>query len=252
MRLSDGGTHRLDGPRSEVDIIADVAVGVLGDSTPVDWNAARSHRRIREMIAAVIPGYAPVANIDETKQEFQLPGRTFHEPRFATPDGKARFTVHPLPELHGDNGELRLMTVRSEGQFNTVVYEEEDIYGGQDRRDVILLNRADIDRLGLKVDQRVTVRSPAGEMRGIHVREFDIRAGNALMYYPEANVLVPVTTDPRSRTPAFKCVLVTLAAESAAPGLHQLASWNNGVNGSPNGRNGHEVFAGSMAEEPVR
>ena len=33
---------------------------------------------------------------------------------------------HDLPELQGRNGELRLMTVRSEGQFNTVVYEEED------------------------------------------------------------------------------------------------------------------------------
>ncbi len=88
------------------------------------------------------------------------------------------------------------MTVRSEGQFNTVVYEEEDIYRGQDRRNVILLNRADIERLGLRVDQRVTVRSAAGSMSGILVREYDIRAGNALMYFPEANVLVP--TDDRS------------------------------------------------------
>ena len=31
------------------------------------------------------------------------------------------------------------MTVRSEGQFNTVVYEEEDIYRAQERRDVILM-----------------------------------------------------------------------------------------------------------------
>ena len=61
------------------------------------------------------------------------------------------------------------MTVRSEGQFNTVVYEEEDIYRGQDRRDVILMNPADIERLGLSRDQRVTVRSAAGEMRG-HLR----------------------------------------------------------------------------------
>ncbi len=251
VRLSDGGTQRLTGPRSEVDIIVDVALGVLGDSTPVDWNAARSHRHIREMIAAVIPGYAPVAQIDRTKQEFQIPGRTFHEARFATPDGKARFTVHPLPEFHGGDGQLRLMTVRSEGQFNTVVYEEEDIYRGQDRRDVILLNRVDIERLGLQVDQRITVRSPAGAMTGIHVREFDIRAGNALMYYPEANVLVPTTTDPRSRTPAFKCVLVTLEPEAGATSLHQLAAWDHGANGSANGRNGHEAFAGSMAGESV-
>jgi anaerobic selenocysteine-containing dehydrogenase len=81
---------------------------------------------------------------------------------------------------------------------------------------VILLNHADIDRLGLCVDQRVTVRSAAGTMNGILVRPFDIRAGNALMYYPEANVLVPATTDPDSKTPAFKAVLVTLEAERPA------------------------------------
>jgi hypothetical protein len=30
------------------------------------------------------------------------------------------------------------------------------------------------------------------------------------MYYPEANALVPATTDPLSKTPAFKSVLVTI------------------------------------------
>ena len=102
------------------------------------------------------------------------------------------------------------MTVRSEGQFNTVVYEEEDIYRGQDRRNVILMNGADIERLGLRVDQQVRVCSAAGSLSGILVREYDIRAGNALMYFPEANVLVPATTDPDSKTPAFKCVLVSV------------------------------------------
>ena len=102
------------------------------------------------------------------------------------------------------------MTVRSEGQFNTVVYEEEDVYRGQERRDVILLNPADIERLGLWPDQCVTVRSAAGEMPHILVRPYDIRAGNALMYFPEANVLVPTTTDPESKTPAFKSVVITL------------------------------------------
>jgi anaerobic selenocysteine-containing dehydrogenase len=114
---------------------------------------------------------------------------------------------------------LRLTTIRSEGQFNTVVYEEEDIYRHQDRRDVILMNKADIERLGLRVDQRVTVRSAVGELRGILVREFDIRAGNAAMYYPEANVLVPSTADPESRTPAFKAVPVTIHADNQSPPL---------------------------------
>src|SRR5262249_59101468 len=112
--------------------------------------------------------------------------------------------------LANGGNQIRLMTVRSEGQFNTVVYEEEDIYRGQERRDVILMNANDISRLGLHIDERVTVRSSAGALHNILVRGFDIHAGNALMYYPEANVLVPATTDPASKTPAFKSVLVTI------------------------------------------
>jgi anaerobic selenocysteine-containing dehydrogenase len=178
----------------------------------VNWQSLQRHCNIRQLIAQIIPGMEPIGAIDQTRAEFHIAGRILHERRFPTASGKARFTVHPLPAL-GDNGHgLRLMTVRSEGQFNTVVYEEEDIYRGQDRRDVVLMNRKDIDRLGLRVDQRVTVRSQTGAMPNILVREYDIRAGNALMYYPEANVLVPATVDPQSKTPAFKSVLVTIEA----------------------------------------
>ena len=42
VRLSDGGQPRLQGPRSEVDIIADLADRVLGDASPVDWKALRA------------------------------------------------------------------------------------------------------------------------------------------------------------------------------------------------------------------
>ena len=37
-----------------------------------------------------------------------------------------------------------------------------------------------------------------------------IRPGNAAMYYPECNVLVPRTADPRSHTPAFKLIPITI------------------------------------------
>jgi molybdopterin-dependent oxidoreductase alpha subunit len=208
VRLSDGGPARVESARSEVDLVASVGKLVLGTSAPVDWEAMRKACDVRQMIAKIIPGYQQVGTIDRSREEFQIPGRTFHVPRFATPSGKARFTVHDLPPLRGEGDQLRLMTVRSEGQFNTVVYEEEDIYRGQDRRNVILMNQADIDQRGLKVDQPVTVRSSTGSLRGILVRAFDVRAGNALMYFPEANMLVPTTTDPASKTPAFKSVLV--------------------------------------------
>src|SRR6202008_957939 len=108
-------------------------------------------------------------------------------------------------------------TVRSEGQFNTVVYEDTDIYRGQERRDVILMNPGDIASRGLRIDQRVSVHRSVGVLHGILVRAFDIRAGNALMYYPEANVLVPNTTDPDSKTPAFKAVAIRIESEHIKP-----------------------------------
>ncbi|MFP6650337.1 MAG: molybdopterin dinucleotide binding domain-containing protein, partial [Pirellulaceae bacterium] len=118
-----------------------------------------------------------------------------------------------LPDLKGTGDELRLMTVRSEGQFNTVVYEEEDYYRGQDRRDVILVHPDDVARLGLEHDQLVSVQSETGQLDQIRVRVFDtIRQGNALMYFPEANVLVNRQADAQSRTPAFKGTVVRILA----------------------------------------
>ena len=55
-----------------------------------------------------------------------------------------------------------------------------------------------------------------GELQGLLVRPYDIRPGNAVMYYPEANVLVPRDVDPRSKTPAFKSVMVEIVAEPVA------------------------------------
>ncbi|MCA9120630.1 MAG: FdhF/YdeP family oxidoreductase [Planctomycetaceae bacterium] len=214
VRLSDGGPRRHEGPRSEVEIIARIAEEVLADTTSIDWQSMRNTGRIRDAIAKVVPGYDKIANIENTKAEFQINGRTFHQPTFPTPSGRGVLHRHELPSLRGTGDQLRLMTVRSEGQFNTVVYEEEDLYRGQDRRDVILLHPDDMSRLGLSEEQIVTVNSEAGELPNIRVRTFpNIKPGNSLMYYPESNVLVPRHVDGLSKTPAFKGVLVTIATQ---------------------------------------
>jgi molybdopterin-dependent oxidoreductase alpha subunit len=214
VRLSDGGRPRHQGPRSEVSVLSAVGEHVLGEDGPVDWTALESHQRIRELIADLIPGLEPMADIDRTRAEFHIAGRRLDTPHFPTDSGKARFHSVGLPALPPvRERQARLMTVRSEGQFNTVVYEDEDVYRGQERRDVILISPQDMQRWGLRLDQRVTVRSSVGEMRGRHVRPYDVRPGNALMYYPEANTLVPRDVDPRSKTPAFKSVLVDIVPE---------------------------------------
>lgn len=210
VRMSDGGPARHEGPRSEVQVIATIAHQVLGDDSPVEWHAMQEHGNIRKAIAAIIPGYEDLSTIDATRQEFHIPGRIFHVPEFATATGRAAFHAIPLPPYFEANGSLRLMTIRSEGQFNTVVYEEEDIYRGQERRDVILLSPEDRERLGLRLNQRVSVCSAAGALHNVLVREGKIKTGNAVMYYPEANVLVGRSTDPRSRTPAFKNTAITI------------------------------------------
>ena len=146
-----------------------------------------------------------------TKREFQIAGRVFHEPRFTTPSGKATFHRTEIPPRDLEPGQYLLMTVRSEGQFNSVVYDEEDLYRGNLRRDVVMLSAEDAAHLGVAEGDPIEVRSSTGVMR-VHAAIVDIRAGNVAMYYPEANVLVDRAQDPESRTPAFKSVPVTLTA----------------------------------------
>lgn len=215
VRISEGGIHRLPGPRAEVAVIAELGRRLFGDqSRGIDWQQMQNTGVIRDWIAKTVPGYRQIAEVDATRKEFQLEGRTYHQPVFKTANGKANMKQHPLPPLAGEADELRLMTIRSEGQFNTVVYEEYDLYRAQERRDVILIHPDDLLKRGIAPDALVTVRSGTGVMHDIIARAYeDIRPGNVAMYYPESNVLVPRRVDARSKTPAFKCIPITIAAQ---------------------------------------
>jgi anaerobic selenocysteine-containing dehydrogenase len=100
-----------------------------------------------------------------------------------------------------------LASVRSEGQFNTIIYEEHDTYRFRAGRDSIFLNREDMDHFGVSAGQRILVRSSSGQMEGT-ATPFNLPRGSALAYFPEANVLTAAAVDPRSKTPAFKSVPV--------------------------------------------
>ncbi|HVR42417.1 MAG TPA: FdhF/YdeP family oxidoreductase [Thermoanaerobaculia bacterium] len=209
VRLSEGGLPSVRGEmRSEVEILASLAERILPPDR-LDWRAFRSHARLRQEIAKIVPGFESMERIDRG-EEFQIEGRTWHQPRFGTEDGRARLAVTPLPPPLVRDGELRLMTLRSEGQFNTVVYEDEDLYRGTSRRDVVMISEADAARLGVREGERVRVETAAGSMEAI-VSLLEIRPGNVAMYYPEANVLVPRSVDPGSKTPAFKSVAARIA-----------------------------------------
>jgi len=210
VRLSDGGAPAPGGEvKSEVEVVSALAARLLPPG-PIPFERMTSHKAIRDAIAAVVPGYEKIGALDASRQEFQIDGRTYHAPRFNTPTGKLQAHVPPTVTFGVAPDEFRLMTLRSEGQFNTVVYEEEDLYRGNRRRDVVMLNSSDVARLGLAEHESVTVESSCGRMRVV-VAVVDIPPGNAAMYFPEANLLVPRRIDPASGTPAFKSIAVRIA-----------------------------------------
>jgi molybdopterin-dependent oxidoreductase alpha subunit len=217
VRLSEGGTPSVEGDlKSEVEIISEIASRILPQGK-FDWSRFRDHKTLREEIGKVVPGYGAMKEIDATRNEFQIEGRTFHEPRFKTPDGKAHFYPTSLPDFSVGEDEFRLMTLRSEGQFNTVVYEEEDLYRGNSHRNVVMLSQADADRLEIGEGEPAIVESETGSLR-VSAAIVDISEGSLAMYYPEANALVPRKLDSRSKTPAFKSIVVRLRKAPTATG----------------------------------
>ena len=200
VRRSSGGVRRHSGPRSEVSVIAELAHIAIGG---IQWEQLQNHDAIRALIAQCADGF-------DAEEEHQIKGRTFHKPTFATNSGKVIAHDFHLKSQHvlGEH-QLRLMTIRSEGQFNTVVYEEEDVYRNQTRRDIVLLHPEDITEFGLEENALVFVRGDAGELQ-VTVRSFDIRRGNCAMYFPEANVLLSTKVDDESKTPLFKGAIVEL------------------------------------------
>src|SRR6185369_9030491 len=181
VRLSDGGEEPPAGElKSEVEVVCSLAARVLPPG-PFDFAAMRDHETVRKAIAAVVPGFEPLAEIGTSKREFQITGRTFHQTVFATASKRAEARVTPLPAFRPGPGEFRLMTLRSEGQFNTVVYEEEDLYRGNTRRDVVMMNEADGQRLGLAENDPVWVVTETGRMKVV-ASFVGLPEGNLAMY----------------------------------------------------------------------
>ncbi|MBE9136351.1 FdhF/YdeP family oxidoreductase [Nodosilinea sp. LEGE 07088] len=226
VRLNDPGkTHLSDADLvSEVEFLTELAHHIHGDQ-PIDWRKLQDTRYVRQLIAQTIPGYEKIGDIDDTQTEFTIAGRIFLEPKFPTPSGKAEMQPTPLPTLTLPTSEdfglsdaehsvlvLALITGRSYGQHNTVVYKEYDQYRGMPHRHCILMNPADAQQAGFAEHQRVSVRGDAGQLDGIEIIYGEVRSGAALMFYPEANVLMKARIEPRAGTPAYKRVPVAVFA----------------------------------------
>jgi molybdopterin-dependent oxidoreductase alpha subunit len=196
--------------KSEPEIIACLANATLG----VDWDhLIDNYDAIRDLIQQVVPGF------DDYNARLRQPGG-FYLPNVARSgqfkQGKATFSLIPLPEHQLQEGEYLMMTIRSHDQFNTTIYGKDDRYRGIiNERRVILMNPQDMEEAGLKAKEVVSITSCyQGVTRQVDcfkVVPYSIPRKNVATYFPEANPLVPVNLiAKKSQTPCSKSVVVQL------------------------------------------
>jgi molybdopterin-dependent oxidoreductase alpha subunit len=203
--------------RSEPAIVAGLAQAVVGDIVPgIPWSwLVEDYDRIRDEIAAVIPGFEDMNRRVRGPSGFVLPNPV-RERRFPTEGGRALFTVHPVPVPDLGPGQLLLTTIRSHDQYNTSIYGLDDRYRGiKGGRRVVFVNAEDIEALSLEagaiVDLTSHYRGETRTVRRFKVVPYPIPRGSAAAYFPEANPLVPLGQHaPGSRTPASKSIVVEL------------------------------------------
>ena len=202
--------------RSEPAIVAGLARAVLGAGSDIPWELlASDYDRIRDAIERVVPGFDDYNRRVREPGGFVLPSGARRR-RFDTPDGRAHFTVHALPELDLAPGSLRLTTLRSHDQFNTTIYGHDDRYRGLrgDRR-VLLVHPEDLRAAGLGAGDRLDVsshfRGETRTLRGLRAVAYDVPRGCAAAYFPEANPLIPLDDVAEgSHTPAYKSIEISL------------------------------------------
>ena len=212
--------------RSEPAIIAGMAKATLtrGDVPWDEWVA--DYSKIRDAIETTYPETFK----DFNKKLFQPGGITrplpARERKWVTPNGKANFITPPrlfpeFPEVAKTNDVLHLSSLRSNDQFNTTIYGYYDRFRGVDgTRQVVFMNRQDIDRFGFKPGQvvdLVTAIEPETprKVQAFSIVEYNIPQGCCAAYYPEVNPLFPLNhRDPKAKTPSYKLLPVRLRPSS--------------------------------------
>ncbi|MGN6365691.1 FdhF/YdeP family oxidoreductase [Asticcacaulis taihuensis] len=227
MSMVHASTGKLPPPsehvRSEPWIVANLARVVLGDRFAIRWEAyADDYSLIRDAIAQVLPAFHDYNERIRTPGGFRLPVGP-SERVWKTASGKAEFRI--FPGLHAeatdpDPDVLTLTTLRSHDQYNTTIYGLDDRYRGVfGRRDVIFMNPDDLAARGLVTGDVVDVSSAVSDaiLAGYSVVSYNIPRGCAAAYYPEANVLIPLSRhDKTSGTPSYKSVPVRISRSPAA------------------------------------
>ncbi|TMV85933.1 formate dehydrogenase, partial [Thioclava sp. BHET1] len=219
-----GAEPPSDNLRSELAIVAGLAKATLPENPRLDWDGwTANYDLVRDLIAQTFP-----EDFADFNDRLMQPGGFYRgnparERQWKTESGKAQFTVpttlSALGEAPSGSDEMTLITLRSNDQFNTTIYGFSDrLRGLEGGRDIVLINRSEMDRLGLREGQKVALVTAiddgvARRVEGFAITPYDLPPGCIAGYYPELNPLVPLAYHERnSKTPAYKGTPVRIVA----------------------------------------
>ncbi|WP_185984361.1 FdhF/YdeP family oxidoreductase [Aureimonas mangrovi] len=206
---------------SEPKIVAEIAKATIAGKSTIPWDEwVGDYSRVRDEIERCYPEH-----FKDFNARFRQPGG-FHRDikacyrEWETESGKANFVLpdgfdaNPDVDMSGENV-FRLMTLRSNDQFNTTVYGYDDrLRGVWGSRMVLLMNGEDMQRLGLRDQDLVDVRTHVDDgverrVEALRVHSFKLPKGDVGGYFPELNKLIPLWHHAEeSLCPAAKCVPV--------------------------------------------
>jgi molybdopterin-dependent oxidoreductase alpha subunit len=218
-KIAPASEHLL----SEPAIVGALARQILPDNPKVDWAAwVGDYSLIRDAIEETYPLVFPDYNARLFTPGGFWKGNKAAERIWQTASGKAEFLAPTSQNATGFADAVhrfRLMTLRSNDQFNTTIYGYHDRFRGvKGTRDVLFMNAEDMADAGLAEGQIVALESDAGDgikrrRDGLVVTPYSIPRGCLGAYYPEANVLMPVEHHAEeSHVPAAKSVPVRICA----------------------------------------
>ncbi|OYY91702.1 MAG: formate dehydrogenase [Sphingomonas sp. 28-66-16] len=209
--------------KSELAIVTGIAKAAVPPMPGLKWDDwTADYSLVRDLIEKTYPDDFRDFNARMYEAGGFYRGNGAHERIWKTPEGKAVFTTPGQLNSLGFQdapGRYRLITLRSNDQFNTTIYGYSDrLRGLEGSRDIVLMCPEDIDAAGLTNGQTVTLITDVDDgqdrrLAGLTLTAYKLPLGTIAGYYPECNVLVPVQHhDALSKTPASKSVPVRIEA----------------------------------------
>ncbi len=207
--------------KSELAIVTGIAKAAVEARQGLKWDEwTGDYGLVRELIEKTYPEDFRDFNARMYQPGGFYRGNAAHERIWKTPEQKAVFTTAGQLNWLGFTdapGRFRLITMRSNDQFNTTIYGYSDrLRGLQGSRDILLMCPEDIEEAGLTNGQSLTLVTDVEDghdrrLGGLTLTAYKLPRGTIAGYYPECNVLMPIGHhDELSKTPACKSIPVRI------------------------------------------